>query len=214
VADTAFLLPAQKLEERFVLPDTRKDTVGINISPLPGYLKDRRVDRGTIDEMARFIERLTGETGYAVLLIPHVTGTFPPNNDYTYMQLIRDRFNDPGTVDLLLPNYNAMQTKYIISRCRFFIGARMQAVIAALSSGVPTVSIGSSPKNRGVNEDIFGHHEYMLSPNELTAQSLHAAFSRVAADETRIRSTLAAKIPELRDRARLNLTYLKQLAVC
>jgi polysaccharide pyruvyl transferase WcaK-like protein len=58
VADTAFLLPAQKVYDHFVLPDTRKDTVGINLSPLPGYLKDRSIDMDAVDEMARFIERL------------------------------------------------------------------------------------------------------------------------------------------------------------
>jgi polysaccharide pyruvyl transferase WcaK-like protein len=211
VADTAFLLPAQKVYDHFVLPDTRKDTVGINLSPLPGYLKDRSIDMDAVDEMARFIERMTRTTGFTVLLIPHVTENYRMNNDHTYMKLIRDRFNDPGRIDLLLPNYNAMQTKYIISRCRFFIGARMHATIAALSSGVPTISISYSAKSRAINEDIFGHHEYMLPSTGLTAQRLSAVFDRVVSDEAGIRATLAAKIPGIQEEARLNLAYMKQI---
>ena len=45
--------------------------------------------------------------------------------------------------------------KYIISECRFFIGARTHSTIAAYSTAVPTLVLSYSEKSLGIAEDLF-----------------------------------------------------------
>jgi len=51
-----------------------------------------------------------------------------------------------------------------------FAGARTHSTIAALSSGVPTLSFAYSIKARGINRDLFGHTEYCMGPEVLDAK--------------------------------------------
>ena len=56
----------------------------------------------------------------------------------------------------------------MISQCRFFIGSRTHSVIAAYSSGVPTLALGYSIKSKGIAQDIFGEYEtYAVSYTHL-----------------------------------------------
>ena len=71
-----------------------------------------------------------------------------------------------------------MELKGYIARCRFFVGARTHATIAAYSSCVPTLVLGYSVKSRGIARDLFGNEEnYVLpvqslqEPDELTSIS-------------------------------------------
>jgi polysaccharide pyruvyl transferase WcaK-like protein len=65
-------------------------------------------------------------------------------------------------------NIGARQVKWVISKCRYFIGARTHATVAAFSTGVPTISIAYSKKARGINRDIFGHE--IMSGNTACCQ--------------------------------------------
>ena len=52
-----------------------------------------------------------------------------------------------------------MELKGFIARCRFFVGARTHATIAAYSSCIPTFSVGYSIKAKGIAQDIFGTYK-------------------------------------------------------
>jgi len=67
-------------------------------------------------------------------LIPHVTN--PTSNDYAFMQRALSQIKDRNSnIILVPPDYNAAETKWIISRMTLFAGARTHSTIAALSSG-------------------------------------------------------------------------------
>ena len=60
----------------------------------------------------------------------------------------------------------------MISKCRYFIGARTHAVIAAYSTGVPAIALGYSVKSKGIAEDLFGSDtHYVLHYSQLTSQN-------------------------------------------
>ena len=59
-----------------------------------------------------------------------------------------------------------MQLKGYIAKCRFFVGARTHATIAAYSTEVPTLVVGYSIKSRGIAKDIFGSEENYVIPIE------------------------------------------------
>jgi colanic acid/amylovoran biosynthesis protein len=78
---------------------------------------------------------------------------------------------------------NAAQIKQVISQCRFFIGARTHATIAALSSIVPTVSIAYSIKAKGINQDLFGHQDAVIDSSEVSQTSLLAGLKWLHTNE-------------------------------
>jgi colanic acid/amylovoran biosynthesis protein len=97
----------------------------------------------------------------------------------------------------MMPNdFNAVQTKYVISYLRFFIGARAHPVIAALSSGVPTVSIAYSVKACGINRDMFGNQEMVLQARNLSSTSLREALDHLVQREDTLRSLLEQRTTE------------------
>ena len=92
----------------------------------------------------------------------------------------------------MIDDQNCMELKGIISRCRFFIGARTHATIAAYSTGVPTLVVGYSVKARGIARDLFGTEEgYVLPAHSLENENeLLSAFRSLIRKEDSIRQTL------------------------
>ena len=92
---------------------------------------------------------------------------------------------------------NAPQIKGYISRCRFFVGARTHATIAAYSTGVPTLVLGYSVKARGIARDLFGNEQGLVLPvQDLTEPRLLVRlFAGLQQRETALRAHLAAVLP-------------------
>ena len=148
-----------------------------------------------------------------VLLIPHVTGRKDSQNDYVYMKNICDKIGDKANIDIIPAEYNARQMKYAISKCRYFIGARTHSTIAALSSEIPTLSIGYSIKARGINEDIFGGLDYIIESSKLSLQILREKFDMLKCRESEIRMRLKMEIPMLKKKAMDNSVFLKDIVI-
>ena len=98
----------------------------------------------------------------------------------------------------VIGDHNCMELKGYIARCRFFVGARTHATIAAYSSCVPTLVLGYSVKSRGIARDLFGNEEnYVLpvqslqEPDELTKH-----FRWLVGHEKEIKDHLEKIMPE------------------
>ena len=98
-----------------------------------------------------------------------------------------------------------MQLKGYIARCRFFIGARTHATIAAYSTFVPTLVLGYSIKSRGIATDLFGTDEnYVLSVQDLKQPSdLTKSWEWLQKNEESIRNHLRKVIPSYVEEAKL-----------
>jgi colanic acid/amylovoran biosynthesis protein len=144
-------------------------------------------------ELEGFIRHAVKKYRLGVLLIPHadpIRGD-AHGGDAEYMQPLLAQLADLGDAVKMMPNdFNAAQTKYVISYLRFFVGARAHPVIAALSSGVPTVSIAYSVKACGINRDLFGNQETVLQARNLTATRLKESLERLVQREDTLRDLL------------------------
>ena len=136
-----------------------------------------------------------------VCLIPHVV--WEQVDDRKPMQQLLELFKNSGRV-ILLDDHNCEELKGFISRCRFFIGARTHATIAAYSTCVPTLVVGYSIKSRGIALDLFGTHEnYVVSVQNMKSENeLSLAFQQLALNEKAIRLILKEKQPTLVQRAK------------
>ncbi len=193
--DPAFTLTPEPVDiEPFWPQPAAGGVLGLNASPL--LQRYRRGGDDLLGELAAFVERAVREHELSVLLVPHVL----PADDRYLKRLLRRLGHLGGRVRCMDPSLNAGQIKHVIGRCRYFIGARTHATIAAFSSGVPTVSIAYSVKARGINQDLFGHTEHVLDAAGLDAPSLAAALGRLIERESPIRTQLQAALIGVRQR--------------
>ncbi len=204
--DPAFCLPTEEgpLPERFA----PGNTVGINVSPLV-----LRLEKGKGTTLANFrglIEHILRNTDMHVALIPHVV--WPDNDDRKPLKMLYDEFADTGRV-CLAEDDNCLRLKGLISRCRFFVGARTHATIAAYSSRVPTVVLGYSVKARGIAQDLFGTDKHYVVPvQRLTGRNeLLEAFMWLYENECCVRKHLQNVMPDYIEKARAAREPVMQL---
>lgn len=203
VADPAFLLECINLP----LPDGFQEgnTVGINVSPL--IMKYGTEGSLILDNYRQLIRYILKETDMSVCLIPHVVWTY--NNDLELINVLYHEFEEFNRVSRIKDG-NCCELKGYIARCRFFVGARTHATIAAYSTCVPTLVVGYSVKSRGIAQDLFGTDKgYVLPVQELKSKDdLRLSFQRTLGQEREQKSRLTEVIPGYRKLAALAADYI------
>jgi colanic acid/amylovoran biosynthesis protein len=196
VADPAFVMDAVKPEEIDDEFPIGEKSIGINLSPLMAkYVTDGDFKKWSLIA-ARVVSRVAEATNEPIYLIPHVTS--PRFDDYSFMRDVINRVSgNKDNIILIPPKYNAEEIKWIISKMSVFAGARTHSTIAALSSGVPTLSFAYSIKAKGINRDIFGNTEYCLNPSELEADTVAKRICVMLDDDVHIKDELKKKIPAI-----------------
>lgn len=206
VADPAFTLEKRELP----LPAGWQEgnTIGINASPL--ILRSARNGQLAYEAYRHLISEILESTDCTVALIPHVV--WKENNDREPLSQLYQEFQDSSRV-VLLDDYNCMELKGYIARCRMFIGARTHATIAAYSSCVPTLVLGYSVKSSGIAKDLFGMEEHYVLPvqNLENVDDLAQGFRWLIQHEDNIRSYLQLMMPEYISRAYLAQKELDKL---
>lgn len=206
VADPAFLLE----KEECPLPEgfhTNK-TVGINVSPL--IMKYGTESNLILDNYEQLIEYIIQKTDMNICLIAHVVWEF--NDDRKPCQYLYQKFVDTNRVSIV-EDRNCKQLKYIISKCRFFVGARTHSTIAAYSTYVPTLVVGYSVKSRGIAKDLFGTSDnYVVSVQNLqTVNELKIHFEWLIKHEKEQIEILKNRIPPYKKKAQDAVKMLEYL---
>lgn len=194
VPDAAFTLETLRRED--VDRVVGSNAVGINLSPLV-LENDNKI---LFEAYNKLIEWILTSTDMDVVLIPHVV--WDGNNDMVPLKQLHDVFSGSGRVRLV-GDCSAPELKGYIAKCRFFVGARTHATIAAYSSNVPTLAVGYSVKSRGIAKDLFGRIEdYVVDGTSMRDdQQLVRSFKWLVDNEASVRSHLVDTIPSYVDRA-------------
>lgn len=196
--DPAFALEPEKtdLPNRFVAGKT----IGINISPM--IVRHEKESGITLENYRRLIDHILAGSDNCVALIPHVMWKY--NDDRLTLRELYRGYEANERV-FLFPDMSCRKLKYIISRCRAFIGARTHATIAAYSSCVPTLVVGYSVKARGIARDLFGSEEHYVLPVQTLEkpEELIGAYDWLMDREQEIRAGLARTMPEYCARAKM-----------
>ena len=206
MADPAFVMkPVEPAVGKlgFDLPD---GAIGINLSRMVAFYRGQRPEDVDLNEWLKYCVELLKSAASLhrpLLLVPHVGSSDPADEDFGFLHSVCKAVANvvPVPVQVLPGGLNAAELKWIIAKCAIFAGARTHSTIAALSSHVPTLSIGYSLKARGINRDVYGHLDHCLPVSELTIENFTERLSVLLADEMNIRTHLAERIPELQARA-------------
>jgi len=211
VADPAFVMdPIEPHDENKKLI-IKKSAIGLNLSPLMA----RYVTGGDLPKWERIavdiVKTIAEKTHRPMYLIPHVT--IPGSNDFTFLEKVWNLMDSQIKSDITLipPDYNAAETKWIISNMSLFAGARTHSTIAALSSCVPTISFAYSIKAKGINRDIFGHEEYCLDPVQLTPEIVTSRIGSMLDGTDDIKKEITEKIPFIQKSAMNAGNYLQEI---
>lgn len=158
VPDTAFTLNSQK-------KCLKGSYFGINISPL---IMNYSLNSNLIyDNYRVLIQEILNSTSDKILFIPHVITD--GNDDRISISRLINELKIPQERYFIVEDCNCMELKGYIQCCRFFVGARTHATIAAYSSGIPTLVVGYSVKSKGIAIDIYGQYQgFVVSVNELS----------------------------------------------
>ena len=158
--------------------------------------------------MIRFILE---KTDMAICLVPHVF--WKDNNDLEPIEQLYREFERYKSRISVIKAGTASQLKGYISRCRFFVGARTHATIAAYSTCEPTLVAGYSVKSKGIARDLFGTDENYVLPvqNFKNPEDLTECFIWLMKNEDSIRKHLQEIMPEYIQNAYKAAEALRQL---
>ena len=216
VVDSAFALRPQPVDVQTWWPEEAGDGVlGLNIGWLIDSLRRRAGQReGVVGEVAGFVRDVIARTRFSMILVPHVAPLNGDlvNNDEAFNQQVMQALGGPTPRLAQVPGgLNAAQLKHVISKCRFFIGGRTHATIAAFSSAVPTLSIAYSVKAKGINRDLFGDERYVLETPQLARNTLWSGLELLQREQSAILQRYDSILPAWGEHARAGAYRLDKL---
>lgn len=190
IPDPAFCMQPKvcAIDERFL----KGDVIGVNISPM--IINNEKNQGAAYANYRELIQYILDNTDAYIALIPHVV--WANNDDRIPLKQLYEDFGQNQRL-ILVDDHTAPELKYTISKCKFFVGARTHATIAAYSTGVPTLVVGYSVKARGIARDLFGTEDgYVLPVQQLReSDELTRAFVRLYEKRDAIRAHLNETLP-------------------
>lgn len=179
--DMAFLLPEKKCPEKINrkvrdwIEDKNRPVVGININGLIYNDSEKAKNQyGFVADYHECLRKIVGSlidsSNVNVVLVPHVlTEVGHYESDYqACVDLLSGLTSiDKSRIEIQLPELDQCEVKWLIGRMDWFMGTRMHATIAALSTKTPVCTISYSDKAQGVFETC-GMGSYVFDPRELS----------------------------------------------
>lgn len=195
VSDPAFQLDYNPIElpREFV----EGNTVGINLSPM--VIENETVKGVTWDNYIHLIEYIINETDMNIAFIPHVV--WNESDDRVPLEKLYNLYKNSKRVCLISDN-SCTKLKYVISKCRFFIGARTHSTIAAYSTGIPTLVLGYSVKAIGIARDLFqDERNYVINVQELNQKDeILIKYKWIQNHEKEIKDLLLSRISDYKQK--------------
>ena len=147
------------------------------------------------------VGRELGARGAQVLLVPHEllpSGVDRPDDRYLCALLAEAM--EGQEVAAVTEDRTAEDLKAMIGGCDLMVGSRFHALIAALSSGVPSVAVGWAHKYPELLGE-FGMERLVFDHNDLTQEALLEAVMEVWDARADYRARIGDRLPDVKGRA-------------
>lgn len=203
-SDMAFLMEPEPVELQFLRE--HPDFIGVNVSGLlyfenkPDLLKWTSAEYQAFmrDVVIQFVQKFNKQ----VLLVPHVIFQGTVENDveanWQLLESLPEEIKEK--TEVITTPFSAPQLKHIINRSEFFVGARMHACIAALSSCVPVTPVSYSHKFEGILRQLS--LEYLVcDPLRSSGAEMLAHIGQCYENREQIQKRLKQVIPLAQHRA-------------
>lgn len=211
--DMAFLLPvvpSDPLIATKVLDwiESGAGFVGINVSGLIYNRADEARNRYNfkadyVECLIQLVEWVLKNTDKNIVIVPHVlVDDSLDESDFKASVALAEKFSTYSERICVQPStLDQCKVKYLISKCDWFMGTRMHATIAGLSTCVPTSTISYSDKALGVFKSA-DCEEAVIDPRKLDTDAVVSRLIDSFKDRDVIREKLLNSIPKVKLRAR------------
>lgn len=213
VADPAYVMAPVPVSTARLGFSISPGAIGINLSPFVAkyLLKSQaplwQLTTADLEPWIEFATELVIATARKfsrqIVLVPHAESDLAGLDDRALLEEIARRATARlgAPVPCVPAGLSAAELKAIIAQCHVFAGARTHSTIAAISSGVPTLSVAYSTKARGLNRDVFGTLDHVVESAQLDAEEFLARLGRLIAGNVRIRDRLRREVPRQQAKA-------------
>lgn len=201
-ADCAFLLePVSNGHIKAILFKERIETVK---KPIVGLSVNAvlALNANYIFLMAQIIEYIIDRWNANIVIIPHVISMRMGGrgDDRLIGEKLFKMIKNKEKISLIKGDHSPDELKGIIGLCDIFIGGRMHANIAALSSYVPTLVIGWSPKYYGIMKAL-GQEKYVCDYETMDFHELISKLNDIWYNKEKIRNELRFEVENQKELA-------------
>lgn len=167
--DTALLLEPAAVSKEEIEPLNSLRLIGLSVS----HVAERKVGANAyVTMMAELCDHIVEHLDASVLIIPNEI--FPENpafDDLRVAQQIAEKSCNQESVKVLSTMRSASYLKGIIGMCHLVIASRYHTVVAALSQGVPTLSLSWHEKYSDLMR-LFGQEKNVQDLGTLSVEDL------------------------------------------
>lgn len=159
-------------------------------------------------------ERLT-QSGYHLLLVPHVHERYTGNDDRLLVSRLSRDLNYTEAISPVTGDHTCEELKSLLGLSSVLVAERTHAAIGGMSQGVPTLNIAYSVKAYGITEMLFGEEagQFRLDARNLSVEGLVSQILLLHRDRKRIRLHTEAAVLTARNQALQNYALLDKLGL-
>jgi len=161
--------------------------------------------------MTQFVKWLLDQD-YRVLFIPHTYLAHNPGGDDLGLTLrILDNLSTSSERYLVVQDDLAPdELKTLFSRSQVFVGSRYHSLIAALSTGVPSLAVGWSHKYDGLLS-LFGMERFSQWASQTTLDQVCYAFEDLVDHRDEYSDMIRAELPDVKKRVEKSVEQVASL---
>jgi colanic acid/amylovoran biosynthesis protein len=150
-----------------------------------------------------------------LVLVPHVQLPHEEEDDLSLAREIRAAMGDDPRVVIIDGTHSAVEFKAVLGQAAFAVAERTHGAIGAMSSGVPTLSIGYSIKAEGILRQLIAEEDLfdlsLLPVTEFTPENAAAVVAASWDARNRFAAELQKTLPLMRERAARNYAKAVEL---
>jgi polysaccharide pyruvyl transferase WcaK-like protein len=205
--DVAITLPCDPLEQVAISEAGRRfieqPFIGLSISKKVVREELRKRLPACYRPMMTDLMRWLLDQGHRLLLVPHVYTPYAPNdNDYELIEQVYAELQSNYPADqlhMLTEDLPSESLKTLISRSHIFIGSRYHSLVASLSTGVPSLSVGWSHKYQGLL-GLFGMERYATWAERVTEDELRGLVGELLTTRDSLAGQIQTRLSEAQTR--------------
>ena len=197
--DTALILKAANALPEEVAPLNIDNLICLSVS----HVAERKAGHDNyIKQMAQLCDFLVNAVQTDILIVPNeIAPEKPKLDDVRVAHEIVDAVKNKTKVAVFDKTFTAPQLKGIIAKSKIVIASRYHTVVAALSSGVPTVSLSWHEKYRDLMS-LFAQQEHVCDLETCDFDTLSSTIMNVWENRVAIRNEINKHIPEVKKNVR------------
>lgn len=227
IPDVAFALPLatqtrlEEILEREGINAAQRPLIGLRVHPLNVYRGFSEGKQDYIQLTAQVTDYLVTKLNATVVFIPYYIwpkevakmreiAARAGGDDITIFRKVLSKVQHKDRTIPIETEYGAVELNGIIGQCDLFIGVQLHCNIAALSMGVPPISIDFRYKTPAVMK-MVGLEKYYCDLRTVTFSELTGKIDDLWTDRERIRKMLEVRVEDFRTSIRSFGESLTQL---